>query len=448
MRIAPFTLIVFCAAIVKCCFGFVGTARSLSYQSNSLESFERHPFPQKYNHKMAKGRSFKYYVFPPEDSVIYNVSLDKDVDKITIMGRIQKAIAVLCLATILSLPLLFASVAFAIESGGRVGKAYFIDCIYHCFSKYHVYWETGGMYPSSKSSSTTSPSSSMGDFSRGFGAGYFTPRPFWGDSFYGPLYRPFGWGWGWGGGFGISPYFGGGVTIYSPLSTWFGFLSVGIILIVFFSALFSASARNPTSMFVTEQSTYSSLVSLSLALNVSNRKSSGSILSTLKRLSYSAQSNIRVGMETLVHQVALELLRKKHTIVAASSHSSSFKTAKTAERQFNALAVRERSKFEKELVSIEHGVNLNIEPARQARPELQSTATMAVVTIILLLEGDAKIPPIKTTTNVEEALSIIASEAKVSGKLLAAEILWTPEDPSETLNEKDIISNYPNLINV
>eukprot|EP00814_Leptocylindrus_danicus_P013317 CAMPEP_0116015230 /NCGR_PEP_ID=MMETSP0321-20121206/6720_1 /TAXON_ID=163516 /ORGANISM="Leptocylindrus danicus var. danicus, Strain B650" /LENGTH=398 /DNA_ID=CAMNT_0003484975 /DNA_START=538 /DNA_END=1734 /DNA_ORIENTATION=+ len=365
-------------------------------------------------------------------------------EKRTTIAIVKKLLAVLALAAVLSLPLFFASSAFAVESGGRIGGSY-------------------GRSEPSVSSSTPAPT--MNGYSRGFGqgfgAGYLTPRPFWGDSFgfgLGPFYRPFGGFWG-GGGWGM-PYFGGGVTVYSPLSGFFAFSTVSVILLVFFSALFSGSG---SSSYRSVQWTNGTNVrnegvtfcKCSVAMNVPSRDDPNSILTVLKQASKTARTDSRAGMQYLVNQVALEILRRRRTIIAANTKRSYYKRLSPAESEFNTQVIRERSKFEKELISKYGGVDFVRDTSRSFDADQErksnyypSRATIAVVTIMVLLEGDTKLPAIKSMNDVEEALSRIAADVKEGERLLSAEVLWTPVDCGESLSEKEVFSDYPALTTV
>jgi len=73
-------------------------------------------------------------------------------------------------------------------------------------------------------------------------------------------------------------------------------------------------------------------------------------------------------------------------------------------------------------------------------------ATIAVVTLVLCIEGDStKIPTIRSTSDLQNALSRISSDAVVDSCLQGAEILWTPQDRLETLSMGDVIADYPDL---
>lgn len=78
-----------------------------------------------------------------------------------------------------------------------------------------------------------------------------------------------------------------------------------------------------------------------------------------------------------------------------------------------------------------------------------STApTVAIVTINYAIEGDAtKLPStIRTRDDLRRALSRIAADAKVGDCLQSAEILWAPEDPTETLTRETAYADFPNLL--
>lgn len=73
-------------------------------------------------------------------------------------------------------------------------------------------------------------------------------------------------------------------------------------------------------------------------------------------------------------------------------------------------------------------------------------ATAAVVSINLAIEGDStKFSKIKTRNELRAALSRVAADSQIEDCLLSAEILWTPEDRSETLSNQDVYADYPSL---
>jgi uncharacterized membrane protein len=188
-----------------------------------------------------------------------------------------------------------------------------------------------------------------------------------------------------------------------------------------------------------------SVVQLSIAVDVPDRDDPNSILAVLNRLSQTAQTDSRVGIQNLSSQVALELLRRRSSIVSASTSTVHFGDRTKALREFQSRSVKERSKFENEVISKYGGVDYSGSRSG-AENGIPSKATMAVVTLVLAIDGDStKLPRINNALDVEEALRKIASDSKIDDCLQSAEILWTPEDRSETLSLRDVVADYPEL---
>jgi uncharacterized membrane protein len=130
--------------------------------------------------------------------------------------------------------------------------------------------------------------------------------------------------------------------------------------------------------------------------------------------------------------------------VSASSNYKHFSDRTKALREYNNRSIQERGKFESETVSNYGGVDYSGRGPGSSKGDSQ--ATMAVVTLLLSIDGDStKIPQINSIADVETALRKIASDSKVEDCLQSAEILWTPEERYETLSPRDVISDYPEL---
>lgn len=151
--------------------------------------------------------------------------------------------------------------------------------------------------------------------------------------------------------------------------------------------LYSAFARSKSgSDSTTALGEGTSVASITLSLTVPDRDDFYSILNKLKRLSESADTSTRQGVQTLVSSgtwlmlfcdvtctywndtvvtvllftnscvlclffslaVAMELLREESSITSAKTTSSHFNNPNQAEREFQRISVQERSKFDKE----------------------------------------------------------------------------------------------------
>lgn len=283
-------------------------------------------------------------------------------------------------------------------------------------------------------------------FASGVGAGYLS-APRYSYGFSSPFYSPYG-------------YYGGGpgVITYSRGPNLLPLLFLGGLAFAASQAIGSGtdsvfSSRQASSIFDTKTSalgTGSSVVKVSVAMHVPNRDDPNSILSVLDRLSQTSQTNSRMGIQNLTSQVALEILRRKSSIRSAFAESENFRDESRAQREYNSQAFRERAKFESETISNYGGVDYStFSPFGKNQPTEGTKATMAVVTLLLNINGDnTKMNQINSMSDVEDVLQVIATDAKVEDCLQGVEILWTPEDGSETLTSRGIIVDYPELRSV
>lgn len=310
----------------------------------------------------------------------------------------------------------------------------------------------GGSYSRSYSAPSRSYSSPSRSYSRGYSQGYssgYYSRP-------SVAITP-------GIGFGYSPfatpYYGGGagVITYARGPSFFDLVFFGGLMFalvnVFRNAGSSAMAESDSfDLFGSTASSAlgagTSVVQVSVAMEVPNRDDPNSILNVLNRLSQTSKTDTRMGIQNLTSQVAIELLRRRSSIVSASSSYNHFNDNTKAGRDYESKAIMERSKFEKETISKYGGVDYS---ARTSSPTSSDTgkATMAVVTLVMAIDGDStKVPRINSVGDIEEALRKIAADSKVDDCLQSVEILWTPEERGETLSRQDVIADYPELRSV
>lgn len=187
-----------------------------------------------------------------------------------------------------------------------------------------------------------------------------------------------------------------------------------------------------------------SVASLTVALEVPDRKDGDNILSRIRKLSQTANTSTRKGVQDLVNNVSLELLRQTPSMHSATSYSKHYGDDGKASRDFQRLSVDARSKFDEETLNKFNDVNMSFEAAKKSTDI--GKATMAVVTINMCIEGDqTKIPKIKNKETVATALQRIASDAQVDECLISAEVLWAPEDSDDRLSIEQVYSSYPDL---
>jgi uncharacterized membrane protein len=257
----------------------------------------------------------------------------------------------------------------------------------------------------------------------------------------------------------ITPFYGGGAAVTYRSPFFFG----GGLFPLFALGFGTWALLNVVPNLISRSDTFSSFESsalssalgfgtsvaqISVAMEVPDRDDPNSILSVLDRLSGTARTDSRVGIQNLTSQVALELLRRKSSISAAWTRSKHFSKTQEAQRDYQQRSVQERSKFEQETISKYGGVDYSSTSMKSASAS-NSKATMAVVTILIAIDGDStKLPAINSLRDVENALQKIASDVKTDDCLLSAEILWSPEARSETLSKRDVVADYPELRSV
>lgn len=364
--------------------------------------------------------------------------------------------AALIMASVLLAPL---QDALAAPSGGRMGGSFGGSSSSNSRQSYSRSYST----PMQRSGS----SNYARGFSQGYSSGYFsrpsvTVVPSIGGS-YGYNYGVFG-----------APVLSPGVTVVSRGPSIVDFLIFGFFATVLFrtftSNLWDNSSSSDDSNVFTSSSASAlgpgvTVAQISVAVRVPNRSDPSNILNFLDRLSQTARTDSRVGISNLVSQVALELLRQKRSIFAADTEYKHFQnrdssTGAAAQREFMKRAIQERSKFEKEGTSKYGGVDYSSsfgDP--QGSSSLLSPgmgdgyyspqATNAVVTLLISIDGDStKLPKINSMSDVENALTRLATDVKVDECLRSAEVLWTPENRKDVLLDRDIYVDYPKLRSV
>ena len=314
--------------------------------------------------------------------------------------------SILALGLVAVLVLGNASTAMAARTGGRIG---------------------GGSFRAPSRSYSTPRSAPRG-------GGYVSPG--------------YGYGYG-GGGFGF-PF----------LLPFVGFGGGGLFSIIIFIAIANFLIRSFRSAGVGEESVYgaaSSKVSVA-EVQVGLLANARELQPELNRLALTADTSTATGRATVVQEATLALLRHPEYWVYGATNS--LKTdIDSAEAKFNQLSLTERSKFTDETLSnvdnvINSGDRQAAEKALKAALGEESSSgeiqlsdresgEYIVATIIVGATGNIQLPEINDSDTMRQALQQIGSIG--SDRLLAVEILWTPQADGDTLSSDDILAYYPNL---
>ncbi|XP_015875464.3 uncharacterized protein LOC107412253 [Ziziphus jujuba] len=275
----------------------------------------------------------------------------------------------------------------------------------------------GGKAFSSRSSSSSSRSYSM---PRTSSPGFSYSVPYYAPS-------PFGFGGG-GGGFYVGPAFGVGV---GAGSSFFLFL-VGFAAFVLVSGFLSD--RSDGSVLTATEKT--SVLKLQVGLLGMARV----LQRDLNRIADAADTSSPEGLSYVLTETTLALLRHPDYCISGYSAVDLKRSMEDGEKRFNQLSIEERGKFDEETL-----VNVNNIKKQSTSSQRASgfSNEYIVITILVAAEGVHKLPAINGSGDLKEALQKLGSIP--SGRILAVEVLWTPQNENDSLSERELLEDYPLL---
>ncbi|XP_027930295.1 uncharacterized protein LOC114186558 [Vigna unguiculata] len=160
----------------------------------------------------------------------------------------------------------------------------------------------------------------------------------------------------------------------------------------------------------------------------------------LNRIAEVADTSTPEGLHFVLTETTLALLRHPDYCISAYSSVDIKRGIEDGEKRFNQLSIEERGKFDEEtLVNVN---NIKRQSTRSQRANGFSNEYI-VITILAAAEGEHKLPTVNGSGNLKEALQKLASIP--SNKLLAVEVLWTPQNENDTLSERELLEDYPLL---
>ncbi|KAL1313103.1 hypothetical protein HN51_039671 [Arachis hypogaea] len=275
----------------------------------------------------------------------------------------------------------------------------------------------GGSSFSSRSSSSSSSSRS-----------YSVPRtsaPTPGFSYSAPYYAPSPFGFG-GGGIYVGPAVGVGAG--SSLFLIFA----GFVAFILVSGFLSERSEGSV-LTAAEKMTV-------LKLQVGLLGMGRTLQRDLNRIAEVADTSTPEGLRFVLTETTLALLRHPDYCISAYSAVDVKRGIEDGEKRFNQLSIEERGKFDEEtLVNVN---NIKRQSSRSQRANGFSNEYI-VITILAAAEGEHKLPTINGGKDLKEALQKLGSIP--SSKLLAVEVLWTPQNENDTLSERELLEDYPLL---
>lgn len=160
----------------------------------------------------------------------------------------------------------------------------------------------------------------------------------------------------------------------------------------------------------------------------------------LNRIAETADTSTPAGLSYVLTETTLALLRHPDYCISGYSSVDIKRSMEDGEKRFNQLSIEERGKFDEETL-----VNVN-NIKRQSTTSQRASGfsnEYIVITILVAAEGVHKMPAINGGRDLKEALQKLGSIP--SSKILAVEVLWTPQNENDTLSERELLEDYPLL---
>uniref|UniRef100_A0A2P2J2N0 Myelin-associated oligodendrocyte basic protein n=1 Tax=Rhizophora mucronata TaxID=61149 RepID=A0A2P2J2N0_RHIMU len=160
----------------------------------------------------------------------------------------------------------------------------------------------------------------------------------------------------------------------------------------------------------------------------------------LNRIAENADTSSPEGLSFVLTETSLALLRHPDYCISGYSSVDMKRSIDEGEKRFNQLSIEERGKFDEETL-------VNVNNIKKQSTKSQGTNGFSneyiVITILVAAEGVHKLPSINGSGDLKEALQKLGSIP--ASRILAVEVLWTPQNENDTLSERELLEDYPLL---
>ncbi len=164
----------------------------------------------------------------------------------------------------------------------------------------------------------------------------------------------------------------------------------------------------------------------------------------LTQLSLQAKLDTQTGLAALLQETVLALLRAPENWSHAQVSSQTVNSRQQASQVFEQLSIQSRSKLSAETL-----VNTGGQVRRQTI-QINKEAEPASYIVVTMLVGTADDQPLaQAVHSTEELAAVLKRLGSVSPNyLLVYEVIWTPQDASDSLSHDQMLMHYPDLIQI
>ncbi|KAF2287892.1 hypothetical protein GH714_003108 [Hevea brasiliensis] len=160
----------------------------------------------------------------------------------------------------------------------------------------------------------------------------------------------------------------------------------------------------------------------------------------LNQIAEIADTSSSEGLSYVLTETSLALLRHPDYCISGYSYADVKQSIEDGEKRFNQLSIEERGKFDEETLVNVNNIKKQATTSQRAN---RFNNEHIVITILVAAEGAHKLPTINGSGDLKEALQKLGSIP--TSKILAVEVLWTPQNENDTLTEPELLEDYPLL---
>lgn len=312
--------------------------------------------------------------------------------------------------------------AHARRSGGRSGGG--------SFSRPSR--SSGSSSPSRSGGSSSSPSRSNNSRPSSGGGTYYRSTPVYGGGYGsgGIYYVAPGWGW-------VFP-------------STFGLIVLMIVIWIIVSSLQKAAVGNnyqtttDSDIPLTGNKELDNNIVTVSKIQVGLLAQARAVQKELSQISLNIDTSNQEGLSELMQESILALLRTPENWTHVSATSKTVRNREEAQTLFNKFSVEERSKFSGESLSNVEGKIRQKEVI--ANPDAEP-GSYIVVTLLIGTENDRPMfGDVYSSKDLKEALEKIGATSPEY--LTVFELLWTPQSETESLTYDEMLTEYPNLMQI
>ena len=160
----------------------------------------------------------------------------------------------------------------------------------------------------------------------------------------------------------------------------------------------------------------------------------------LRRLAGSADTSHAAGLQALLQETTLALLRHPDLWVYANSEVGQVPFA-SAESTFNRLSMTERSKLQREVTTNVGGKRFSDDSV--AAGDSDASSDFIAVTLLVASRSRLALKGSGSADQVRDSLQQLGAVG--AAYLLAIEVIWQPEGAGEVLSTEELLTAYPQL---